>query len=140
MAKEIKGRAFILKIDASILGSANKFSLTPNRDTIEVPPTFGSGRSKSYVVDRFGYTVATEGLVLSGEASTQTSYFHLLDTMANTDTSVAWTGTPFDASTGDQWFSGWGYITSAPYKTGEGEFATYTIDLQGCGDLTINTL
>ena len=142
MAKEIKGRNFILKIgaaDSSILGSANKFSYTPNRDTIEVAATFGSGRSKYFVPDRTGYNVATEGLVLAGvDTSSQTGYFTLLNTMLNTDLSVNWSGTPYDASTGDKYLSGWGFLTSAPYQTGEGAVTTYSIEIQGSGNTLIN--
>lgn len=137
----IKGRNFDLKIgslDSSIVGSANSFTVTANRDMIEVGPTFNQGRSKQFIADMYGYTCSADGFVLKGEASTQRGYFDLLNTMVNTDLSVNWTGLP-DVST-TKYLTGWGYLSSAPYKVSVGALTTYSLEIQGSGDIVINNL
>lgn len=131
-----KGTDFDLKLDSSIVASATDWSVTPNREMIETT-TLGSGRGKTYIPDRTDYTVSVNGLVFRGEGSDQIGYVKLLNKMLNTDSSVAWIGV-LDSST-SQFMSGWGYINSAPVQVAQGSAVTYSLDIQGCSDITINT-
>lgn len=128
----LKGRDFDLKIDASIVASATDFSITPNRDMIEIA-TLGSSNGKEFIPDMYGYTVSVNGLVFRGEGDTQRNYFDMLDKMLNTDVSVAWIALP-DVSSYS--LSGWGYLSSAPMQVGVGSAVTYSVEIQGCGVIT----
>lgn len=134
--KALKGRDFDLKIDSSIVASATDWSLTPTRDMIEIA-TLGSDNGKEYIPDMYGYTLSVNGLVFRGEGSTQKSYFDLVNLMLNTDSSISWVGLP-DVST-TKYYSGWGYINSAPMQVAVGSAVSYSIEIQGCGNLTIST-
>ena len=132
----LRGTDIDLKIDSSIVASGTEWSITPNRDMIEIT-TKGSGRGKIYMPDRSGYTLSISGLVFRGEGADQTSYVKMLNKMVNTDASIAWT-TTLDSST-FSFLSGWGYITSAPVQAAQGSAISYSVDVQGCGLPTINT-
>lgn len=136
MGTAILGRSFDLKIDASIVASATKFSISPKRDMIEIA-TLSSSRAKVYIPDMYGYTLTADGLVFRSEPSTYKGYFDIINTMINTDVSVSWTGLPDTSTT--KYYSGWGYISSCPFDAAVGGVATYSLEIQGCGDITIST-
>jgi hypothetical protein len=132
----LKGTDLDLKIDASIVASATSWSVTPNRDMIEIT-TLESGRGKIYMPDRHDYTLSMEGLVLRGEGATQIGYLSLLDNLLNKESSIGWTAT-LDSST-TAFVSGWGYLTSAPIQIAQGSAISFSAEAQGCGDIIINT-
>ena len=131
----LKGTDLILSIDSSAVATATDWAVSPNREMIEIS-TIGSGKSKSYVPDRSDYTVSINGLVFRGEESTQIGYLTLLNKMQNTDASIAWSGALNDSSS---FLSGWGYISSAPVQIAQGSAISYSVEIQGCDLMTINT-
>jgi hypothetical protein len=132
----LKGTDLDLKIDSSIVASATDWSISPNREMIEIT-TLESGRGKIYMPDRSDYTLSLNGLVFRNEGNDQMGYIKMLNKMLNTDTSIAWSGT-LDSST-TQIVSGWGYLSSAPIQVAQGSAVTYSAEAQGCGIITINT-
>lgn len=124
-----------LTLDGSIVASAREWSIDPQRDMVEIT-TLGSGRSRVYKPNHSGYTLSISGLVFRDEGSTQIGYLDLLNKMLNSDTSIVWEGS-LDSST--SFASGWGYISSAPVQFPQDGGVSYSLDVQGCGDITINT-
>lgn len=131
----LKGTDLILSIDSSLVASAIDWSVSTTREMLEIS-TLGSGKGKTYTPDRSDYTVSVNGLVFKGEGKTQVGYLKLLDKMQNTDASIAWSGALNDSSA---FLSGWGFINSAPVQVAQGSVVSYSIEIQGCGLITINT-
>lgn len=130
-----KGTDFDLKIDSSLVATATDWSVTPNREMIEIT-TISSGRTKVYIPDRTDYSMSINGLVFRSEGAGQLGYMKMLNKMMTSDTSINWSGTLLDTSA---FLSGWGYITSAPIQVAQGSAVTYSIEIQGCGNITVNT-
>lgn len=132
----LKGRDLSLKLDSSVFGSGTDWSLNPNVGLIEYK-TFGTSGKTMYLPNNRTYTLSVNGVLFRNLGGSEASPLNLLNKMWNTDTSISWTGT-LDSST-TQVVSGWGYMTGLPISVPVEDMATCSIEIQGCGDLTINT-
>lgn len=124
------------------LAFSTSASLETTRDTREISSK-DSGDWKDYLVGKMGWTCSTDGLVAFTLTGTTSSIedlyaYKVAGTLVNiafgikTGTTPSWT---LDAS--NKYFSGTAYITSLSLSSGDNETSTYSISLQGTGELTL---
>ena len=129
----------LMKIDivGSTIGYATDFSLSLNKDMIEVAILSSTG-SKENLPDMYGWTMSGSGLALRtiGVAAKDYGMFNIATNMlATTDTSVYIRILP-DLST-NKFFCGYGYFNSLSMEGGVGAAVTYSFEIAGTGDLLI---
>ena len=138
MASPLFSKVMNIVFDGSTVGCATDFSLSMNKDVIEVA-CLGSEGAKESVPDMYGWSVSGSGLVIrtSGETAGTAGVFDIADSLLNTDASVAVSLLP-DVSA-NKYFSGAGYVTSLSYEGGVGAAVTYSFEITGTGPLSVQT-
>jgi hypothetical protein len=135
--------AFISKnmsivIDGSILGCATDFSLSVDKNFIEVACL--ESLSTQQIPDMYAWTLSFSGFVpvQKSEGAGKKSYYDLMDNLiAATDTSVGVYILP-DASS-QSYYTGQGWIQNVTMDGGVGSAVTYSGEILGNGGLTKST-
>lgn len=136
MGTPLFSKAMKIYIDASTVGCATDFSLSLDRDMIEVACMDASG-AKQNIPDMHGWSVSGSGLVI--RTATQTGYgmFEMADSLMNSDASIGIMIKP-DVSA-NKYYSGSGYFSSISMEGGVGAAVTYSFEITGSGPLEILT-
>ena len=120
MATPLFSKLCKVQIDSSTIGYATDFSLSLNKDMIEIAILSSSG-AKASIPDMYGWTVSGSGLVVRNIGMTAGDYgmFNIATNMlAATDASVLVAIVP-DVST-NKYFEGTGYFSSLSMEGGVG--------------------
>lgn len=136
MGTPLFSKAMKIYIDASTVGCATDFSLSLDRDMIEVACMDASG-AKQNIPDMHGWSVSGSGLVI--RTATQTGYgmFEMADSLMNSDASIGiMTKTDLSANKS---YSSSGYFSTTSMEGGVGAAVTYSFKITGSGPLEILT-
>jgi len=140
MAMPLFSKQMSIVVDGSILGCATDFSLSVDRDLIEVACLSDTTGFKQSVPDLVGWSMSFSGLVMQ-EASVDSgraSFYDLMDNLiGNTDASVGVYILP-DVSANTYW-TGAGYIASLSMDGGVGSAVTFSGEVTGTGALVGTT-
>lgn len=121
-------------LDGSTMGCATDFSLSVNKDIIEIA-CLGSTGAKQSVPDMYGWTVSFSGMVITTASKTAgTTGYEELMAKIQTDASIGVYILP-DVS-GNTYYTGAGYLTSVSMEGGVGSPVTYSGEITGSGALT----
>jgi len=133
MGTPILSKQFSIVLDSSTLGCATDFSLTVDKDLIEISCL--DATSKQSMPDLYSWKVDFSGMVLrtatvdSGKASVET-----LMNLILSDASVACHLLP-DVSA-NAYYTGAGYIQNVSISGGTGSPVTFSASVTGSGPLT----
>lgn len=142
--KTISGSNIVLSIDAAggsshaIIAGATSGTFNYNQDTIDSSTKDSSGR-KEFINGATSWTLDCEAfynvLDAAGSATTNSADVLIAALAAGTAIGVEWK----DGSgvTGAKTYTGSGYITSISESAAVGEFSTYSISVQGTGQLSV---
>jgi len=139
MSTPLYSKQMSVVIDGSTLLCATDFSLSVNKDMIEIA-CLGSTGAKQQVPDLYGWSVSFSGMVMrtstvtSGYASVESVMENILSTA---NPSVGIYILP-DVSANSYW-SGAGYFTSISYEGGVGSPVSFSGEITGDGALTRKT-
>lgn len=136
MATPLFSKQMLVQFDGSTLGCATDFSLSVNKDFIEIA-CLGSTGAKQQVPDLYGWTISFSGLVMREPTvdAGKKSFYELMDNiLATTDTSVGVFLVP-DVS-GNSYYGGAGYISSLTMDGGIGSAVTFSGEILGSGALS----
>jgi predicted secreted protein len=136
MATPLFSKLINIKIDSSTVACATEFSLSMNKDMIEIACLSSTG-AKTTVPDMYGWSVSGSGLVFRTVGSTGYGVFNMANSLLASDASVLVQIIP-DVSL-NQYFSGAGYFTSLTYEGGVGAAITYSFEVTGDGVLSVLT-
>lgn len=127
-----------IQIDASTVACATDFSVSVNKDMIEIA-CLGAEGAKRSVPDLYGWTISGSGMVIRTDSLATGAYslFDMADSLLDTDASVAVSIIP-DVSA-NKYFSGAGYFTSLTMDGGVGSPVTYSFTITGDGELAVST-
>lgn len=147
-SKIVYGGDLMLFVGTGITKNPLAFStnaaLEVNRDTREITSK-DSGNWKDFNVGQMGWTASTDGLVafsLTASGTTSIDQLYVMKVAGElvnlafgvkSGTSPDWT---LDES--NKYFTGSAYITSISLSGGNNDNATYSISLQGTGELSLN--
>ena len=137
MSTPLFSKLMSIVIDASRIGYATDFSLSLNKDTIEVAILSSTG-SKENLPDMYGWSVSGSGLALRTLGVTAGDYgmFNIgSNLIGTTDASVLVRILPNLAT--NKYFEGVGYFSSLSMEGGVGAAVTYSFEVAGTGDLRI---
>lgn len=125
-------------IDGSTMACCTDFSLSMNRDLIEVACLDSEG-AKLSIPDMYGWSVSGSGMVIrtTGMDAGDTGLFDMASTILTSDASVLVQILP-DVST-QEYFSGAGYFSSLSMEGGVGAPVTYSFEITGSGVLSVLT-
>jgi hypothetical protein len=136
MATPLFSKQMAIVIDGSILGCATDFSLSVQKDMIEVACLSSTG-AKQNVPDLYGWTMSFSGMVQqtktidAGKTSFETLMANIL---SGTDPSVGVYILP-DVSANAYW-TGKGYLSSLEMTGGIGSAVSFSGEIAGDGALT----
>ena len=124
-------------IDSSTVACAQDFSWNISRDTLEIA-CLGGSNAKQFIPDQYTWSASGSGMVLYTKDLTSGAY--TLSDIARTIKTDASTFVQIvpDASSQD-YFEGVGYFTSVNMEGGVGSPVSYSFEIQGTGDYTIDT-
>lgn len=136
MATPLFSKQILIQFDGSTLGCATDFSLSVDKDFIEIA-CLGQGAtaSKQQVPDLYGWSVSFSGLVMQEstvDANTK-SFYELMDNLLSSDASIGVYIVP-DVSS-NSYYGGAGYLSSLSMDGGVGSAITYSGEILGDGDL-----
>lgn len=123
-------------IDGSTIACAQDFSLSINKDMIEVACLSSEG-AKRNIPDMYGWSVTGSGLVFRTADESGYGAFDIANNIMTTDASVLVQLVP-DVSA-NQYFSGVGYFSSLTYSGGVGAAVTYDFEITGDDELSVST-
>jgi len=139
MSNPLFSKKMSVKIDSSTIGYATDFSLSVNKDMIDIAVLSSTG-AKQVVPDMYGYTLSGSGMVVREIGKTAGDY-NIPEVAANlistNDASLLWTLLP-NAST-NKYFEGVGYFSSFTYAGGVGSAMTFDFEIAGDGVIYIKT-
>lgn len=137
MATPLFSKQMSLEVDGSIIGCATDFSLSVDKDMIEIACLSATG-AKQQVPDLYGWNVSFSGLVMQqGTVGTDKSFYDLMDNLLAGDSSIAIYIVP-DVNNND-YYGGVGYLTSLSMDGGVGSAVTYSGEIAGDGELLKKT-
>lgn len=130
-------------VDTSIVGCSQSYTMDTNRSISEVQ-CIGSDSIRK-VAGPYQWTVSFDALqALTQDASSgRTNYDDLMNHLVTSTSTVNVKLLPKtgDVSTGQVYYSGDGIVESLSYNVAAGDApASYSISIQGSGDLTLNNL
>jgi len=133
MATPLLSKQMSIVIDGSTLGCATDFSLSVNKDLIEIACL--DADSKQSIPDLYGWTVSFSGMVMRTSTidSGKAAYEDLMSTIM-TDASVAVHILP-DVSA-NAYYTGAGYLSSVSMDGGVGAAVSFSGEITGSGPLT----
>jgi predicted secreted protein len=123
-------------IDSSTVGCATDFSLSINRDLIEIA-CLGQTGGKESLPDLYSWNVSGSGMVLRTLGAGEYSMFDVANKILTSDASVLVQIVPDVSSM--KYYSGGAYFSSLSMEGGVGSPVTYSFELTGSGTLNINT-
>lgn len=123
-------------IDSSTVACATDFSLSINKDMIEIACLDSTG-AKLNVPDMYSWTVSGSGMVLTSMDSGSISMYDIASDILASDASVLIEIVP-DVSSA-KYYSGAGYFSSLSMDGGVGAAVTYSFEITGSGALEIKT-
>jgi predicted secreted protein len=130
-------KQMMVQFDGSTLGCATDFSLSVNKDFIEIACLNATGGAKQQIPDLYGWTVSFSGLVMQETNETGKSFYELMDNLLEGDESVSIYIVP-DVSS-NTFYGGTGYISSLSMDGGVGSAVTYSGEIVGTGPLDAST-
>lgn len=125
--------------DASVMGCATDFSLSVDKDMIEIACLSSTG-AKQQVPDLYGWNISFSGLVMQ-EATVdegKSSFYDLMANILGDDVSIGVYIVP--DVTGNSYYGGTGYLSSMSMDGGVGSAMTFSGEIAGTGaleDLTV---
>lgn len=138
MATPLFSKTIDITIDGSIIACATDYSLSVNKDFIEVACMNSTANSKQQIPDLYSYTISGSGLVFrSTDLGTGYGFDPMMSSLTSGDASIAWAITP-NVST-NTFYSGTGYFSSVTQDGGVGAAVTYSFEILGDGDITTGT-
>jgi len=130
-------KQMMVQFDGSTLGCATDFSLSVNKDFIEIACLNATGGAKQQIPDLYGWSVSFSGLVMQETNETGKSFYELMDNLLEGDESVSIYIVP-DVSS-NTFYGGTGYISSLSMDGGVGSAVTYSGEIVGTGPLDAST-
>ena len=139
MATPLFSKQMLIQFDGSTLGCATDFSLSVDKDFIEIACLNATGGAKQNVPDLYGWSISFSGLVMQQTTvdSGKKSFYELMDNILGVDTSVGVFLVP-DVAAND-YYGGTGYISSISMDGGVGSAMTFSGEVVGDGALESNT-
>jgi len=138
MATPLFSKQILIQFDGSTLGCATDFSLSVNKDFIEIACLNATGGAKQNVPDLYGWSVSFSGLVMQEKTITSgKSFYELMDNILGTDVSLGVYIVP-DVSA-NSYYGGTGYLSSVSMDGGVGSAVTYSGEIVGTGALENKT-
>ncbi len=136
MGQPLFSKQMSVVIDGSTLGCATDFSLSVNKELIEIACL--ESTSKQYVPDLYDWTVSFSGMVMrtTGIDAGKYSWENLMAKITS-DASVGIYILP-NVST-NRYFTGAGYLSNVTIDGGVGAAVTFSGEVQGSGVLTSAT-
>lgn len=138
MPSPLLSKKMSVKIDSSTIGYATDFSLSVNKDMIDIAAL--SLTAKSVVPDIYGYSLSGSGMVLKNVGRTGGD-FNSPEVMANiintNDPSVLWTVYPNVSS--NTYYEGVGYFSSFTMNVGARNAVTFDFEITGDGGILTKT-
>lgn len=133
MATPLLSKKISIVIDGSTMLCPNDFSLSMNKDILEIT-CMGSSGSKRSIPDMYGWNISFSGTAYetAGLGAGDYTYENLVSKL-KTDASVGIYYLP-DVSA-NKYYGGAGYITSISISGGAGSPVTYSGEVTGDGDL-----
>jgi hypothetical protein len=133
MATNLFSKQMSVWVDGSALGCAQDFTLSVNKDVIEIACLNSTG-AKTSVPDMYGWTVSFSGMVQTTSTHTGTGYEDLMDEIiSNTATDVSIYILP-NVST-NAYYVGSGILSSVEMSGGVGSAVSYSGTITGNGAL-----
>ena len=129
-----------LQFDASTLGSTTDFSLSVDKDMIDIALMNAPTGAKQTVPDLYNWNLSFSGLVMTttGVDAGKSSFDWLMDNMiTDTDASIGVQIIP-DVSY-NKYYGGTGYLNSMSLDGGVGSAVSFSGSIQGDGALKIKT-
>jgi len=138
MATPLFSKQMSIEVDGSIIGCATDFSLSVDKDMIEIACLSASG-AKQQVPDLYGWNISFSGLVMQQATvdSGKSSFYDLMDNLLEGDASIAVYVVP-DVSSND-YYGGVGYLSSISMDGGVGSAMTFSGEIAGDGSLDKKT-
>jgi predicted secreted protein len=139
MATPLFSKQMLIQFNGSTLGCATDFSLSVNKDFIEIACLNAAGGAKQQVPDLYGWSVSFSGLVMteSTEDSGKKSFYELMENLLGVDESIQVYIVP-DVSA-NTFYGGTGYLSSLSMDGGVGSAVTYSGEILGTGALDAST-
>jgi len=139
MATPLFSKQMLIQFDGSTLGCATDFSLSVNKDFIEIACLNATGGAKQQVPDLYGWSVSFSGLVMteSTEDAGKKSFYELMENLLGVDASITVYIVP-DVSA-NSFYGGIGYLSSLTMDGGVGSAVTYSGEILGSGALDAST-
>jgi len=135
MATPLFSKQMLIQFDGSTLGCATDFSLSVNKDFIEIACLNATGGAKQQVPDLYGWSISFSGLVMQmlSEDTGKKGFYELMNNILGSDTSIGVYIVP-DVSAND-YYGGIGYISSLSMDGGVGSAVTFSGEIVGTGPL-----
>ncbi len=130
----IKGSSCSLLYDASVIGTAKDFTLTVDKNEIDIT-SLGSNGWKEIMTDMKSWSVDLNGFCVLLDTSAGYGYQRLLEDLKVRDSSVTVAIKTPDVS-GNFYQIGGGFVTSMKLTGGLGNVVTYSGKISGSGPLT----
>jgi len=135
MSSPLLSKLMKVTIDASTVACTQDFSLSINKDMIEISCMDSAG-AKINSPDMYSWSVSGSGMVFR-TAGSGYGIFEMANTLLSSDASVAVAIIP-DVSA-NKYFTGAGFFTSISMEGGAGSPVSYSFEITGTGALTIGT-
>tara|TARA_R100001086_G_scaffold199785_3_gene115991 strand:- start:2200 stop:2643 length:444 start_codon:yes stop_codon:yes gene_type:complete len=142
--KVVSGSSLIIKIDESnspspgsetAIGGSTSGTLSITQETIDITNKESNGR-KQFLNGVSSWTVDCDALFTQGSSNAETINPATLYTALDNGNRVHLEFTTTDTTAGANTYSGYGFITSLSMNAAVGEWATYSVSIQGDGQLT----
>jgi len=138
MATPLFSKQMSIVLDGSTMGCATDFSLSVDKDFIEIACLSASG-AKQQVPDLYGWSVSFSGLIMTTQTVDvgKASFYDLMDNILGTDVSIGVNIIP-DVSL-NHYYGGAGYLSSMSMDGGVGSAMTFSGEILGDGTLYPST-
>lgn len=135
MSTPLFSKQMLIQFDSSTLGCATDFSLSVDKDFIEIACLNATGGAKQQVPDLYGWNISFSGLVMQESTvdSGDKSFYELMDNLLESDASIGVYLVP-DVSA-NSYYGGVGYLSSLSMDGGVGSAMTYSGEIVGTGAL-----
>tara|TARA_R100000654_G_scaffold21267_3_gene42897 strand:+ start:5945 stop:6394 length:450 start_codon:yes stop_codon:yes gene_type:complete len=142
--KVISGSSLILQLDQSdnpgspsyvTIGGSTSCTLNVNQEVIDTTNKDSGGR-KSFINGVFSYTMDCENLFTDGTSDGETIRPSTLYDALDGGHRIALNFKVNTGQTGAVQYSGYGFITSISANAAVGEWSSYSVSIQGDGQLT----
>tara|TARA_R100000700_G_scaffold40930_1_gene58553 strand:+ start:2394 stop:2834 length:441 start_codon:yes stop_codon:yes gene_type:complete len=141
--KTISGSNLILSVDLdgsgagayAAVGGSTSATIAVNQETIDTTNKDSAG-NKSFINGARSWTMDCEAFYTQGSSDGEAVRFKTLNDALQAGTKVKVKFSTTTSQTGVVYWDGDGYITSLSVNAGIGEFATYSLSVQGTGALS----